>query len=118
MCGNGLSFIIIIKSSLNFNGSSGIAHTLTSFGASSSFFTNKLSGSIWKIPFLYSGLFVVTALIKLKSNLQSNFPWLDILKVVEFIFLMAGFYLSAGFLPISKGPKSKQFSYVTYTLCK
>jgi len=34
------------------------------------------------------------------------------------MFFIAGFYLSAGFFPISNGPKSKQFSEVTNILCK
>lgn len=64
------------------------------------------------MSFWYSGLSVTTELIIEISILQSNLLLFEILKVVLLIFFTAALYLSAGFLPISNGPKSKRPSEI------
>jgi len=101
--------IIIIKSSLKVSGVSGIAQTLISNGTSLTF-NKELSGSTKNMFFLYYELLDNAVLINENSSYASNLPLLEILNVVELIFLTLVSSLSATFLPMSMGPKSKIFS--------
>ena len=69
-----------------------------------------VSGSIQKIPFLYSGSFSLIEETNANSRLASYLPLFAIRKVVELTLRISASVLFSGFLPIKRGPKSNTFS--------
>jgi len=113
--GTGLSLIIMITSSLNFYGKSGIAHTLISLVSSGSNYI--VSSDKINIPFLYS-LFSNTEDFKANSIYIGTFLIFDNENVVEFVFITLISSLFYSYFPINNGPKSNIFSDITNTLLK